>query len=528
MAKGQKKVQVFSDFTGGLNLQSEVQDLDLNEVVDCQDVDFNPHGGFKVRNGFDLVHEHSSFNCDFTSAESYLLGQISLGSDLLIGMYSTTGGMGIFLWDGASLSVTGSQTDDTTQFACHAVWNNKLYFANLWSAGSLVMRRRSGATLSTSTTMGNDWNNDYTAPVGGDMPLARLIANHSGHMWVADTVESATRYRHRVRWSHPLQGEDWAEADYFDIDNYDQSDQITALVPFKDRLMVFKRRSVYAVFGYDRDSFVVERVAGAAGVAAQHGVAVAPDVLYWWSPDGNVMAYNGSQVVAVGDRIKNLYDTGHITSNSVVRVAWADDRLWVSFSTDGAYEGTLVLDPSVGKRGAWTWYSVAVDVVWFRKATGSNQVLCLADGYSGLYDLGNDGIEQDEFTTGVLTPIDAYVKTSWFSGGDPALKKAFKRPHVTAAAKEACELLFDVYTDFNSASSSRTLQLAFAASGGEMVWGASVWGDSWGAAGTQYEFDRIQSAGRGHAVQFKIRMQNNASRWWVDGFSLPYIEKFYR
>jgi len=63
-------------------------------------------------------------------------------------------------------------------------------------------------------------------------------------MWWADTVEGGTRFRSRVRFSHPLQPRDFADADFFDIDPDDQSDQITALVPFKDHLLVFKRRSV--------------------------------------------------------------------------------------------------------------------------------------------------------------------------------------------------------------------------------------------------------------------------------------------
>ena len=66
-------------------------------------------------------------------------------------------------------------------------------------------------------------------------------SSHQGFMWVADTVESSVRNRSRVRWSHPLQPEDWASADYFDIDPDDESDQITALVPFRDMLLVFKQ-----------------------------------------------------------------------------------------------------------------------------------------------------------------------------------------------------------------------------------------------------------------------------------------------
>lgn len=529
---GKKKVQYFSDFTGGLNFQNEIQDLAMNESPDLQDVDLNPHGGFVVRNGLKHLYTATAPILDDGSYGeprwAYLLGQVSLGTDCVIGVSES---QRLFSWDGSTFThATGALTDDTNQYVNYATWNGKLYLSNCWSAGTLVARRRSGATFGTATTLTNAWNNDYTAPAGGNMPLARLVANHSGHMWVADTIESSTRYRHRLRWSHPLQGEDWAEADYFDIDNRDQSDAIVALVPFTDRLLVFKRRSVWAVFGYDRESFVVEQIAGAAGTINQRSVTSSADTVFWWSPDGNVMAYNGSQFTAIGDNISTLYKNRSITASGLADLCWADDRLWVVLADPAtSVQGVYVFDPTLSKRGAWTYYFYAItSLVAFKPVTGNNQIIGL--GYGSLYNLADPNQEQDEFTSGVLTPITtAYYKTSWFSGGDTALKKAFKRLHMTAASKEEGSLLVDVFMDFNADTPTRTLTLDFANAAGGMEWGTSSWGEaSWGAVDSQYEFDRLQSAGRGHAIQFKFRFPTSASRWWVDSFTLPYIEKFYR
>ena len=185
-----------------------------------------------------------------------LLGHYSLGTDMIVGVSTSKQ---LWTWDGATATHVATAITDQVDVPRAVAWGSKLYLANCWSAGSLVMRYRTGAGLGTATALTNTFNNTYTAPTGGNMPLARLIADHAGHMFVADTTESGTRYRPRVRWPHPLQPEDWASADYFDIEPDDSSDQITAIVPFKNQLLVFKRRSVYAIYGYDKDSFTVGR-----------------------------------------------------------------------------------------------------------------------------------------------------------------------------------------------------------------------------------------------------------------------------
>lgn len=533
MAVGRKKVQYFSDFTGGLNWQNEQQDLALNESPDMLDVDPLPHGGFVVRNGIEFVINSGSLDTDsYGRADgAYILGQVSLGTDYLIGVGSSGN---LWKWDGATFSTISTSpafTDSTTEFIRYATYNNKLYLANCWESGVLKIRRVTGATLGVVTTLANTFNNDYTAPDSGDVPLARVIANHQGHMWVADTVESSTRYRHRVRFSHPLQPEDWAQADYFDIDNYDSTDQIVALVPFRDRLMVFKRRSVYAVFGYDRESFVVERVAGAAGTIGQEAVAVSEQNVFWWSPDGNVFVYNGSQVTNIGDNISLIHKNNRMTSSGLAVLEWADEKLWVALTSSAtAASWLLVFDPSIGRKGAWTEYSYnAVSLGFYSATTGVNTLFGLLGGNSVLYKLNSPTQEQDEFADDVLTPISgAYYKTSWFSGGDTALKKSFKRLHMTAASNTAGDMLVDVYTDF-SRSLNRTLTMPFDITGANMVWDTGLWGtDVWGGEDSAYEFDRLQSAGRGHSVQFKFRFPASTGRWWVDSFSLPYIEKSYR
>jgi hypothetical protein len=136
---------------------------------------------------------------------------------------------------------------------------------------------------------------------------------------------------------------------------------------------------------------------------------------------------------------------------------------------------------------------------------------------------------QDEFTLGVNTPIAAYYTTAWFSSNDPALKKQFKRLHMTSAAQDACEVYVDVFLDFNDSLVRRTLIQEITGTSSGMLWDSGLWDNGvWAGDVAAYDFERLPSAGRGNAIKFKFYVVNNNTTWWVDSFALPYKEKAYR
>jgi hypothetical protein len=514
-------VFMFKDFSGGLNLYSQRQDLSLNETPDCLNVDFDKRGGFMLRRGVNRVTGSGT-------AGQYIVGDVSFGTDLLWGVRSSDGLL--WTWDGAAYTASGVVTDDATQFVRGVGWSSKLYLANCFSAGVLTMRTRSGVGLATAATLGNASNDNYSAPTGGNAPKARLIADHAGFMFWADTVESGTRYRSRVRFSHFLQPEDFAADDFWDIDPDDQTDQITALVPFQSRLLVFKRKGVWAVWGNSRDNFVVERIAATAGVWSQEGVDASSGVCYWWSPDGNVMAYNGQGVVPVGDRIRGVVDEGDVLPGDDHRVCWVEDRLFVCFKTTTGRR-MFVYDPEVGAAGAWTKYDVQATSMWFwRRADGSVLMYLTLRSSAGVFSFGERLQYVDEDAAGVSSRILAYYTTAWFAANDSGLKKKWRRLYTTAAAEAACTLKVDVFHDYDEDTVKRMLLMPLVPKDVPNVWNGGVWGgETWSA--TQdviYDFERLPSAGRSNAVRFKFSVDDNDSRWWVDSFTLPFVQKGYR
>jgi hypothetical protein len=525
--KGQR-VAFFNDFTGGLNIDAPRQSLTMNETFDCLDVDFNLRGGFTQRRGLKVINPSAGGSVTARMNGGYLLGQVSFGTDMVVGVSDQKQ---LFLWDGSTATHVATAVTDQTDTVRQATWTAKMYLANCWSGGSLTTNARSGAGLATVTVLTNTFNDNYTAPTGGNIPKSRIVCNHAGFLWVADTVESGTRHRTRVRWSHPLQPEDWATADYFDIEPDDQTDEITALVPFKDVLLVFKKRSVWGIYGYDKDSFVAERISAASGAWTQEAVAVNAGIAYWWSPDGNVYAFNGQGVVPVGTRIRAVLRDGLIDAGNNHRLCWAEERLYVSLvKSDGVSRFCFVYDPRVGRSGAWTKYSFEpTSFCWWRGVAGDNKVLMTLRGKDGLFDHNNPNQVQDEFVVNTLSEIPAYYSTAWFSGNDTALSKQFKRLHLTAATQDPCTFNVEVYHDFNDSVIHRTLLYTVATPGGGMLWGTSVWGGAaWGSGDALYSFARLPSAGRGHSIRMVFKATDNTSSWWVDSFTLPYVEKSYR
>jgi len=538
-----REVIYLGDFRGGLNLTTQLQTLKLNESPDALNVDFGQRGGFVLRGGF-----HTQVAAAVASGAKFL-GAIYFAADAVL-LYDTTGLM--HSWDGSTLTSTAKDLSDAaTNRMRMASFDSDAYVANGRLAGAIIMQKWDGTTL---TTLANTFNDTYTAPDAGDMPLARHVARHAGHMWVADTVESAVRYPHRVRFSHLQNPEDWATADYFDIAPSDDGDPITALVPFRETLLVFKRSGAYIVYGTDKDSFYLEPLSNGSGVDSSDGVAFNAGVCYWFATDGMLMAFNGRQTAPVMDKLRWWSDLGKIKHGGDHRLMWADGRLWMSLEA-GSGESVnyflFVWDPAVGALTRYdpvvtemfNWVRVDQDadpLFLFESDTNlyrfdrsySTDRIVASGTVDGVDDVALTGEDAASITSAAGADetsnvrIDGYYRTAWITAGETSSRKRFKRPRVTAAAEGDVNITVDVFFDFNEAGAKRSSDVFVDAKDDEL-WGTMVWGTGrWGDGQTDtYEFAKLPSAGTGHAVQFKFSSADNAGRWWVDSIALPFRRK---
>lgn len=79
----------------------------------------------------------------------------------------------------------------------------------------------------------------------------------------------------------------------FDLDNFERvatsdGQTITALYPYEDVLLLFKSRSLYALFGVDPESWQVRLVSPDIGCTSHTSIKAADTTLFWWSEQGPV------------------------------------------------------------------------------------------------------------------------------------------------------------------------------------------------------------------------------------------------
>ena len=506
-----REVAYLDQFQGGLNLTRNTQAIPQDQTPESVNMDFGLRGGFTLRGGFQTQLNDSRLDG----------GRFILASDQVY----IQGNEGSLLeWDGSLTDTLYDVTDNDDERVRGAAFNDYIYFANGRSGGAIIMQQWDGSFL---TTLNNNFNDNYLSPTTGNMPQARFIAAHNGFLFVADTVESSVRYPARVRFSHEQNVESWATDDWFNVGEPGLDDPITSLVPFSSMLLIFKRSSVWALFGYDKDTFTLERITNASGTCTCGAIAVNSGVAYWFSTDGQLMAYNGQGVAVMSQPIDWWSQIGKIKHGGAHRLMWSDGRLWCALeagSAESVGHWLFIWDPSIK---AFTRYDRDVtDLVHWSKFGADGDPLFLENGSEDMFRF-DTAYEVDIDTPSGTLPIRGEFRTAWLTAGETATRKRWKRPRVTAASNGEATIDVDVYLDFEDQVPARSMTFNIEPADDAVVWGGVNWGEStwYVGPGEYYEFERLSSSGSGYAVSYKFSSATNLGRWWVDGIAVPFRRK---
>lgn len=518
------------DFTGGLNLRADQFQLAQNESPKMLNVEIDPRGGVFSRGGMRRINTTAvvplsvwtpKVLAPFYGAQPYLM--LGTGAGAFPGnVFYSTGSN----FSGLSIAVTSAQGPG------FAPWGETLYIATGKGSASY---KWSGAAASTLLANGTAaWQNSYTTPVGGYFPKADFAVTHAGKVFVASTVEDGTTYANRIRWSHPNSPENWAEQDRIDIN--DGGTNITGLAVYGGHLLVFKRNAVFAIFGYDSDTFQVVEVSRTVGAANQNAISVTERGVYFFSyPDG-LMFYNGERIADLFEPIRPAITLGFVNPAAVdsVRVNTVNRRVWVSvpYSEVGAATNptvSFVYDPSVSQRGAWLMFQTA-------------DQLGVAAGCSFINSSGTPlhvvahptqpyvlRVDQYNYATDNITGTEyqfvSRYRSRWLDAGNYSQKKMFRRPDFIVKQQSAAgQLVVKVYGDYEEAENGEIRQYNVdvpAASTG-MIWGIGQWGvASWGAANSGSQVLNGRSIGLARSVQLEFTgPAGNA--WGINSYTLKY------
>jgi hypothetical protein len=432
------------DFTGGLNLRQTDFMLEDNESPSMLNINMDPRGGIVTRAGWtgwnanDVVATPTT-NWRPRNAEMHLF---------------STGAWAVFVtnanrvWtcqQGQNFVDMAITATATPHLADLAGWGDTVYLATGRNnqAAKVTGIPASGnlATLMTKLATGN-YDDDYTNDVAGNntFPACELAEAHGGYMFAANMIENGVTYPNRLRWSHPDMPENWATADYIDI--LQGGSKITALKSFRDHLLIFKVDSVWALYGYDRDSWQLIKVSLSIGTPQIGAVTKSEDAIYFYSASGRngIYRYQGNDPQLISEQIKRATDS--ISTDTDVWLGWISRRLWCSTPYDpepefNSHGSIMIYDPEIGQ-GAWIRYKPALGTIACiveRSDIATEYpmvVTCGCTGYAGIMrTMVAPSLAGDVFKPGSATVgFRCFYRTSWKHAGYPEMQKSWLRPRV--------------------------------------------------------------------------------------------------
>lgn len=511
-----------TDFTGGLNLSKNSAQLTDTETPDCLNVDMDPRGGFALRKG---VEPYAGALAGV--AHSLLPFITSTGTARVLAGVGTS----LVYWDGTAwVNVfTGGPAGPYRS----VTFKDRLYVVS----GNNAVRRWDGTTTVTLTDPAvAGWNDNIAAPTApastGDFPKAKVVASYIGAVFAGNIVENATAYPNRIRWSHPLFPEDWVSLHYVDIEP-DDGDEITALVPMGDRLIVFKRNSIHAVYATTHESVTVAPLSRELGAPSQEAVVGTDQGVFFWHEGSGAYLLGPQSQKWIGDRIYPAIADGRISAGRMdeATVGWLNRRLWVSVPYEGSTtrNHVFVYDPFASKQGAWTQYDLKVGPFLNFAAPGSAPVPIAAHSTaSQLVEVEKYGKSTDDIGTGE-THVEAYYVTRWWSNGrgNQVVKKRWKRPEVLLLGGQDAQITVDVFRDWDLSDVKKSFHLTTTLDGTEATWNVSNWDQAnWaGEGGDRGELERGSPLGNAKSVALRFGGPATNSRWRVDALTMKWISK---
>jgi hypothetical protein len=564
------------DYTGGLNLRKNQFQLAENESAEMLNITVDPLGGVYTRKGWECFNENliPIDPADWDPRRAFL-AQLSDGTDLAYlatnnEIWMTDPGLPDFTNSGVACSAI-------THMADFAIFADDTYIACGTDNHSYIRHGSDDLELLTALSTGN-FNNDYLNPIGGIFPKCELVEAHAGYAFVGHTSEADVNYPNRIRWSHPTSQGDWAETDFIDIGV--GGSRITALMSYEDHLLIFKADSVWALYGYNSESWQLVQKDSTIGTPGPQAVTRSETAVFFYSASdlGGVYLYAGERPQEISEPVRRVF--ADIAVTELVWVGWIARRLWVPvpWSYDGPTadsEGVLVFDPAVGEQGAWTYFNSAGGALGPIMA-GSNidsqarpmgvlrntEMTCVvrldardqaSDFFGEMSVLGAAAVAGAWDLSVILTadgrailadgmpgiiPFHSHYRSPWLTAGWPTRKKSWRRPDFICRRTEA-DHRFSVasFRDYEELNPRRRSTIDVQTGGGT-VWGhfdwtetetagpdAPQWGDG-AVAGAMIR--RGSSFGMCRALQLRVEALTPGARWGIDGIIMKYVLRRFR
>lgn len=450
----------------GLNKQTDDSALEFDELSEALNVEIDPRGDITRRKGFNRV-DSSGASDAFSSMQRWWPDVADDEAIIAVGPDSLNVHVARSLTEPFALDIvsagavysaapgTASEQDLWfTDFISLGEGDEDLYLVR--NRGSEAPRKVVWTNSSTAVTVSalSKWPLDVadetTAestdppvyPADG-FPLARFGCVKNGRAWVAN-VEYAdgTKHPSRVHFSFALMPERWYGLDYYDFDPND-GQEITAMEPYGEGIMVFKNHSVQILTGKSLTSFARSVLDEEVGTVSPNSVAVTGSVMHFFDRDKGVWRFDGAQFVDVTEKIRD-----YLLDGINYEYAWRSHGfmyrgkyyLSVPWGASTVPNRMFILDTE--QEDSWSEWDFGVAAHCER---GGSQYGA-PNGESGihkLFDGDTDGA--------AAADIDAYVETGWMAPASGGAKHRIRRlegSFADAGTNQAVDIA--MYTDFSA------------------------------------------------------------------------------
>ena len=517
------RIQTFdlSRFDGGLNLRANSQQIALNESPAMLNMSVDPVSGVASRNGFEDWRQVPTAEWN---PKKLFVHTMSDGTDKV---FVVSGGEAWLQEGGDDFSKLGLVAGGNPHGADFASWNNDVFVAcgknqpgYRWSESGLD-------ELGDPSDAG--WAADSTTVVSDVMPPAEHVAAHAGYLFVGNLLDGSDRLR-VSQFNNP---DSWEESHYIDFP--EGGGQITALMPYRNHLLVFFANQVWALYGYSPASFTKELVAESVGAVSASCVTQSERAVYFVSEDQGVFEVTGERVVEVSRRLRPALSSANFGSDpSCQSLGWADRKLWWSVpyneaATPEGVQSTFVGDPSINELGSWVLYRCGdgFGVGPVADSVERGPLGCSQGGPSVLRLNGREGVASDRIAD-VEYEFATLFRTPWVFGSGKTLKDRWKRPDLVVAQGgfPPYQLTMNVFHDYEEAKDVRRRTLLVGDDeADEFVWGVSRWGEaSWGASIKGSAVERIGSLGTARSVQLEFRGELGKP-WGLSNITFKFVPR---
>lgn len=411
-----------SGFTGGLNTALDTRVVPPSDSPDCDNVVFGLDGVVRRRAGW------ATYQSSWTGSSPAMAEYWREGTFVVVG----TDGVARVVSDSGVATVT-SLTGLNTSEIWSAYSMNGLFYATNRVGGAFEVNGTTGSAISIGAGSSVAGDPPGSQPSSGVHPAARYAAVLKDRVFVANMKESSLNFYSRIRWSEFSDPESWAYNNFIDVEA-DDFDEITGLEVVHDRLVIFKKNSLYMLIGHTIDDMELVAVAsGNLGCPYPKTICRGDNVIYFVGNDG-VKSFDGQTVNHLSLKIDGF-------SGTPVSAAYANRKYYLTVDDSGTRR-VYVYDADIQ---AWTkWSGVPAARLIADSRVNESQVRVYASRSDAAQMMRLESGTDDDGTD-----IDAYFTTGWNDLNSPEVRKRVRKCYVTTGGEQTNDMTLELYSDWD-------------------------------------------------------------------------------